>query len=243
MKVIIDKGNTRTKVYFFADKEIIQKTTIINNDADYVNVLKEILDEKPVEAAIISDVSGVRSRLEDSFWGDTKVVKMGNGLKFPVSIAYRTPETLGYDRIANACAMPELNPNQHSLVIDIGTCIKFDHISEKGIFEGGSISPGMMLRYRSLHEFTGNLPYINALDQIPPIMGDTTESSIHAGVMNGIIDEISGFIERYRKKYQSIQIFVTGGDHEFFAPILKSPIFVAPDLTARGLNEILDINC
>jgi len=154
----------------------------------------------------------------------------------PIKINYESPQTLGIDRICNACAIYEKKSGENALCIDIGTCIKFDLV-QNNCYVGGSISPGIDLRYRALHEFTGKLPLIH--DKLnSPITGNSSIQSIHSGVMNGIQKELEGFINYYRSKYADLSIFITGGDAPYFDFEGKNDIFAIENLTLQGLYAI-----
>ena len=160
----------------------------------------------------------------------------------PVRNGYKTPQTLGQDRIANACAAWKFNPDKNTLTIDLGTCIKYDFVDETGLYHGGAIAPGLAMRYKALTRFTGQLPYFKPIDEFPDLIGQSTESSIRSGVENGILFELKGAIEAYSQQFGRTSVILTGGDHPKFADKLKSPIFVAPNLTLNGLKVILDAN-
>jgi len=154
---------------------------------------------------------------------------------------YATPQTLGVDRIALAAAVVSHYPNQNVLVIDAGTCVTFDFVTDKTVYLGGAIAPGVTSRYKSLHDYTANLPLLEK--QVSNnYIGDTTDASIHSGVVNGICREIDGIIEQYRLEHKKLTIVLTGGDAEFLAGQLKSSIFVRPFFLLEGLFTILKIN-
>jgi type III pantothenate kinase len=145
------------------------------------------------------------------------------------------------DRLAAAVGARELFPDRDLLVIDAGTAITLDLIEANGTFSGGNISPGLRSRFRALHEFTQKLPLIEESDQWP-LIGQSTEEAIRAGVINGIIFELDGMIDQLKKKYPNIQPVLTGGDAGFFERRLKNPIFVKFEITLIGLNRILEYN-
>jgi type III pantothenate kinase len=152
-------------------------------------------------------------------------------------MGYETPGTLGVDRLANAIACHQLSEGS-ALAIDLGTCIKYDFVDSEGTYQGGAISPGIELRYQAMHQFTGKLPLV--IDrQIPSYIGKNTMDAMRSGVMNGILEEIKGFIERYRAEYPDLTIFLTGGDHQYFDIGLKNGIFADENLTLKGLQIVL----
>jgi type III pantothenate kinase len=159
----------------------------------------------------------------------------------PIKNNYATPKSLGKDRLAAAVGAWSLFPNQNSLSIDVGTAIKFDLINQASEYIGGSISPGISLRFQSLHNFTAKLPLVQYKNS-HPLIGFDTETSILSGVLNGINSEIDGLIELYKVQYPDLKIILSGGDSIYFENNLKSNIFAVSNLVQIGLNEILIFN-
>ena len=226
--IVIDAGNTCIKVGIF-NKDRIQEVKYFGND-DWA-ALKSFIAEYPYANSI---VSSVRSE-KDTRW---MLQLLSHPIRFQTTTTnikhtYTTPETLGSDRLANVIAVASLSKT-NSLIIDVGTCLKFDFISVDKVYKGGSISPGIALRYKSLNEYTGNLPLVNDYSK-PNSIGDSTISCIHTGVILGIQAEIDYFINHYSSLYQDLTIFVTGGDAHCFDFQSKNDIFVEQNLTLYGL--------
>ena len=146
------------------------------------------------------------------------------------------------DRIALVAAAVTNFPEKNTLIIDAGTCITYDFINFKGVYKGGSISPGLEMRYKALNIFTENLPLLGLNDDFDEFIGTSTETSIHSGVQHGMINEIKGVIEQYRKKNKDLTIVLTGGDVNFLSNRLKNGIFANPNFLIEGLNTILTHN-
>ena len=208
-----------------------------------VEQLKELKDRFPgTDKAILSAVSSVDAKLEYFLKSEfSYFLKIDHQTPVPIQNKYKTPETLGLDRLAAAVGANALFPDQDLLVIDAGTAITFDLVEKNGTFAGGNISPGLNCRFRALHEFTSRLPLVEASDEWPQI-GLSTEDAIRAGVTTGMILEIEGMIELLRKNRPGLQAILTGGDALFFERRLKSPIFVKFEITLIGLNRILEYN-
>lgn len=168
-------------------------------------------------------------------------IELDHHTPLPIENLYETPETLGKDRIAAAVGANELFPGQNILIIDAGTAITYDVVSEKNEFLGGNISPGLQMRFKALNQFTGKLPLINYSDEFQ-LIGRNTEEAIRAGVQNGILYEIERTIETFNRNYENLQIVMTGGDSIFFDKKLNYSIFVHFNLTLIGLNRILEHN-
>jgi type III pantothenate kinase len=169
---------------------------------------------------------------------------LSSGTKLPFSNKYATPETLGNDRLSAVAGAHAEYPGRNVLVIDAGTCIKYDFITEDGEYLGGSISPGIQMRYNALHTFTQKLPSLSPLAIQPALIGDSTIGSIHSGVINGVMAEMQGIIQSYAGRFKNICVILSGGDIEIIKPVFsgKNNIFADPLLVLKGLNFILEHN-
>lgn len=234
---IVDAGNTRIKVVDFENGDVINQTYISIDDKEGI---RSILFLKKETISILSSVLNEKQRnwLVEILQPN---VVLSNKTPLPITLdTYKTPETLGADRIANAVAANFYSILPNSLVIDIGTCIKFDFV-QNGKFMGGSISPGYGMRLKAMHEFTGALPLLE-LEENSLLIGDSTKNAMMSGVLNGIHTEIEGFIQQYTQQYQPLTIFLTGGDRKRFDKELKNSIFADDYLTVKGLYLILKHN-
>lgn len=234
---VIDAGNTALKIITFSGEEIIEQEFF---SWDEKNKIKSYLFQNKDFYRIVSSVIDAETKkwlIENS----NPDIILNHDTSLPVSLKnYLTPQTLGADRIANAVAANHLSKTENALVIDIGTCIKFDFVSN-GEYMGGSISPGYSMRMKSMHHFTGALPLLE-LENSTPLIGKSTKESMMSGVLNGIHAEINGMIADYQLIDGELTIFLTGGDHKRFDKELKSGIFVDGNLTAKGLYLILKHN-
>ena len=237
MKLIIDIGNTAVKTALFEDKELISSSVL--DDSTLHNVLV-FVGEQAISNTIISSVKGLDADLEQIIQHFDAHFLNENTL-LPITIAYKTPDTLGKDRIAAVVGASFLFPNQDILVLDSGTCLTIDFINKEKVYMGGRISPGIRMRYKALNQFTGNLPLCE-LSESSMNMGDDTNSSIISGVQKGILAEVQEIINVYKIENKDTIIAVTGGDCFFFEKELKSSIFANPFLVMEGLNKILDYN-
>ncbi|MGB0176022.1 MAG: type III pantothenate kinase, partial [Owenweeksia sp.] len=159
----------------------------------------------------------------------------------PFENAYKTPKTLGKDRLALAAAAIFSYPSKDCLVIDAGTCVTYDFMDSSGIYHGGGISPGLRMRLQALPHFTSRLPLVEYKEGFD-LTGDSTETSILSGTVGGLKREVRGTIEAYQSRYPSMVTVITGGDMNLFDDLLKNSIFAPPDFLITGLNHILDYN-
>jgi type III pantothenate kinase len=237
-KLIIDFGNTFVKIAVFQEFEQIFQETTKNLTIQKLQELEVAYGFKNVIISSVSDVpAGIKKFFEEQF----VFMELDHKTPLPIVNHYKTPETLGKDRLAAVVAASCLYPETNCLVVDAGTCITFDIIDKHKNYFGGSISPGMQLRFRALNTFTSRLPLVPHRN-FEGLTGSTTEESIQSGVLNGTVSEIDGIIDRYKLHFPDLKVLVTGGDMNFFAKKLKSNIFALPNLVLIGLNEILKYN-
>jgi type III pantothenate kinase len=234
MNIVVDIGNTLIKVGSFVGQSLTT-TEFFDNE----ELAHEFIERSRPDNIIVSTVKNeglINSNLSKGLF-----IKLNFNTPLPVTNRYSTPETLGTDRIAGCIGAHALYPNTNCLVIDVGTCIKCDFIDSVGAFHGGSISPGVKMRFEALNHFTAKLPLIEGKD-INYITGKTTEESILNGVLNGALYEIEGFIENYIKIFPQLNVILTGGDLGSFESKIKQHIFVIPNLVLLGLNKVLLYN-
>lgn len=239
MNLVVDIGNTHTKLAWFDQGEITESLRFGRQDiVDY----QEIFNRNAAEMVIISSVGRHAPDLMENFNKNfRKVIFLDHITPLPIHIGYKTPETLGHDRIAGCAGARYLFPKSPVLVIDLGTAITIDFINAAGEFLGGNISPGMSSRFRALNDYTANLPLVES-DSSFPHFGSDTRTAMVAGVQQGIVFELNGYMDEYAEKYPDCHFVATGGDANFFVHEIKRAIFVLPDLVMTGLNFILEFN-
>ena len=238
-KLVIDIGNTLQKLAVFEDKSLLLKETFQGLGSEK---LKNFIEQYGPFRGIIQSTVVVHKRdMVEVLAKAGKFIPLSFQTPIPFNNKYKTPATLGKDRIAAVAGAFALFPGRNILVIDAGTCITFDILTETGDYLGGAISPGIRMRFKAMHTFTGKLPLIEP-GEFTGLIGRSTDESMLSGVYNGILAEIAGIIHLYKEKYHDLLVIMTGGDHEFLHNKLKISIFAAPDLVLLGLNEIFDYN-
>ena len=240
MNLIIDQGNSFTKTGIFSGEELVY-TAIFKRLEE--KDLESFFELYPVSAAIWSSVAnpeyGVIGYLKKKL---EKFVLLDENTPLPIENLYKTPETLGKDRIAACVGANYFKPNANLLVIDTGTAVTYDVLNVKNQYVGGNISPGLEMRKKALHTFTQKLPLIEIKDSAP-MLGTTTDEAILAGIVNGLIYEMEGYISSFSSVYPDLSVFLTGGDTFYFEKKLKSSIFASQNLLLVGLNRILNFKC
>ncbi len=242
MNLAIDIGNTFAKLAVIDNGQVVDFLRTGMLDAGF---LEELFAANPdIDAAIISSSRRRDEALEELLRARTKrFIRFDHTVPVPLRNAYDTPETLGPDRLAAAVGANAIYPDRNILIVDLGTAMTIDFVSEENEFRCGNISPGAGMRFRALHQFTGKLPLLSLSDDdcVPP-MGVDSAGAIRAGVVQGIVYEIEGYIRDLSAKYSDLHIIFTGGDGNFFAKRFKNAIFATYDLVAYGLNRILEYN-
>ncbi|MCL4127639.1 UNVERIFIED_CONTAM: hypothetical protein GTU68_021548 [Idotea baltica] len=240
MNLIIDVGNSFVKLAVFKDGRILDRCELKSKDV--LKSLRRIRKEyKDIHNVIVSSVGRFRKTDLAYIKKYYNVLVLNSETKTPFKNLYRTPKTLGIDRIALVCASVGQYPDKDVLIIDAGTCITFDFITNKNEYLGGAISPGIRMRYKALNNFTANLPLLET--ELPKnIIGDSTANSMHSGVVQGVLFEIDGAIQKYKLKYPDLTVILTGGDAKFLSKQLKSSIFANSNFLLEGLNYLLQFN-
>jgi type III pantothenate kinase len=240
MLLAIDVGNTQIKSAVFEQNTLLQKEII--PVSDWKNSVKNSLKIFPEIKNIV--VASVGKLQKDDFLDLSNVVNVhfiSKESRFPFQNQYSTPDTLGIDRMVLAAGAVLQFPNVSRLVIDAGTCITYDFIDANNNYLGGAISPGIRLRYESLHNYTAKLPLLT-IEKPEKLIGDSTQQAIHSGVVNGVAMEIDGFINSNLDENDNFIIILTGGDSVFLAERLKNTIFANPNFLLESLNQTFQYN-
>lgn len=235
----IDLGNTFAKIGWFEENKLIEAQYKIPFDD-----LNAILYNKLPQRAILSSTSHDTQPWVDTLqsW-NVQTIQLATTTPLPITKNYDTPQTLGADRVAAAVGADFLFPDDNCLVIDMGTCITYDWVSAEAVFEGGIISPGFRMRFKAMNTFTKRLPLIeNDNTEFVPLVGKSTITAMQSGVVNGLLAEIEGIIDRYVQEKGECKVLLCGGDAPFFEKRLKNHIFAQPNLVLIGLNRILKYN-
>ncbi|MDL2223627.1 type III pantothenate kinase [Bacteroidales bacterium OttesenSCG-928-M11] len=235
MNIVIDQGNTSSKVALFENNILIETIRFKPLTAKDLIFL---LDKYTPQNGILCSVGEIEKEVIDILKEKIPFfIELDEHTKLPIRSEYQTPHTLGKDRIAAVVGAYTRFPKRNLLIIDAGTAITYDFVNSDGVYKGGNISPGMTARFRSLHMFTKKLPMLDEEGDISEL-GYNTETAIRSGVVCGIIREMDSYVEEYIKKH-NVLAFLTGGHSIYFADKLKNRIFADVNLVLKGLNDIL----
>ncbi|WP_370477050.1 type III pantothenate kinase [Tamlana flava] len=240
MNLIIDVGNTFVKLAVFKSNRLMDKTSV-GLDSIIAEIKQLKGNFRGLKRAIVSSVGRLNDEDVDTIGKIFDLLILDSETRLPFTNLYKTPKTLGVDRMALVSASVNQFPENNTLVIDAGTCITYDFVNAKNEYLGGAISPGLRMRYKSLNNLTANLPLLET--EVPKnIIGTSTKHSIHSGVVSGIVNEMDGAIATYKLNYPDLTVILTGGDAKFLSKQLKSSIFANPNFLLEGLNFILQFN-
>lgn len=246
MLLTLDIGNTNIKSALFEGDRI--KDFIVHSNHEKAI---EYITRNPFKAAAICSVNPVLLKIvqEKISSKDISIFRAEIQNKLNLRIKYKTPSTLGMDRVCSAVGASEitikeklLSKNQYLITIDFGTATTINIVSPSQEFIGGLIAPGITTMLKSLNEKTAQLP-LPDLQLYKGLIGDSTNSSIVSGVINatiGMIDET--FNQLKSNSGIDPEIFVTGGNAKFLLPHLKYKVFFDEALVLKGLKFIYDLN-
>lgn len=238
-----DFGNTRLKCGVFNNDQLSEVLTLEN---DSLQTIRDLLDKYIPESAILSSVIDHNIEIEKLFKERTSFQKLDSTTKLPFTTPVPKPETIGADRLALSASAVHFYKGQNNLVIALGSCITYNFINKYNSFLGGSISPGMEMRFKALNYYTAKLPLvtIETMDTVWnfPLIGYDTDTNIISGIVLGMAAEIDGIINRYKEKFENINVLLTGGDTLNLVHHLKSNVIADPNLILKGLYALCKYN-
>lgn len=238
MRMAIDIGNTRAKIGLFEDEVLKEKWVVDQDLIPFLEkVFKKITTKRIILASVKKEDLGLKAFLETK----GQFMELDATTPLPFDNNYKTPTTLGKDRIASIAGAQSIFPEGNVLVIDAGTCIKYDFLTKDSVYKGGTIAPGIKMRLKAMHHFTAKLP-LPEMEIPEKWYGVDTNTSLLTGAFTAAGMEAKGFIEAYSTEYGPIKVILTGGDSDFFVSQLKNEIFVHSNLILIGLNKILSFN-
>ncbi|MEI6433469.1 MAG: type III pantothenate kinase [Bacteroidota bacterium] len=239
MDLIIDLGNTNQKLAIFREGELLE---VMQFPQIGLKLIREATRQnKAISHCILSSVVAYQDSMINYLAARFRFFLLDENTPLPIKNCYQTKITLGKDRLAAAVAGNHYYPGQNVLVVNAGTCITYDFVNAEGEYLGGGISPGIVMRFKALHTFTGKLPLIDFIEE-DNLTGNDTARSILSGVLNGTLAEIEGVTARYSEIYPNLKIIISGGDVNYFDKRLKISTFAVPNIVIHGLQQILAFN-
>lgn len=239
MNLAIDIGNSSCKAGVYGPEK---KEYVTYSHRPDIGFLEGVISEYPVKRAILSSVRRDNKMFMDALKNaGIEIFILSHKTQLPYSLQYESPETLGTDRIAAVAAAHNMFKQCNVLVIDVGTAVTYDLLTNDNTYRGGNISPGLQMRFRALNEYTGRLPLVSKDDSFGNL-GVNTADAIRSGVQTGLIFEINNYIRNLKNRYMELKVLLTGGDAEFLSHKIEEEHILVPDLVIDGLNYILNYN-
>lgn len=238
MNLVIDIGNTRTKLGIFNNGSLL--STVILKELSVKKLEAIIRKNNDIENVFLCSVKNYPVKCKEYLTKNYRFRELSNRTKLPFKNKYLDIKSLGKDRLADVAGAVHLFPGKNILAVDAGTCITYNFIDEDGNYLGGGISPGMEMRFKALHTFTKALPLIKPDEEFSELIGRNTMESIRAGVQHGILMEIKNIIRAYRQRYSGMMVIISGGIHAWIEDHLDEKFYPEPFLTLKGLNVLLE---
>ncbi|HRG58791.1 MAG TPA: type III pantothenate kinase [Bacteroidia bacterium] len=235
MNLVLDFGNTRIKAGVF-DGDLLKIKAVEFTIEELFKVLQKYQFDNCIIATVVELSQETLHFIEEK----TTCIIFNAHTQTPIRNLYQSKNTLGSDRLAACCGAYLLFKGQSFLVIDAGTCLKYNYTDKNGNFIGGGISPGLNMRFKAMHEQTNKLPLIKFDEHFNDLIGINTQNSLKMGAQLGMIAEVKGIIDLYQQLDPHVNIVLTGGDASYLQKGLKNGIFADPDLILKGLNSILN---
>ena len=236
MNLVIDFGNTNIECGIFDANRLIDQLSFPGTKE-----VRDFINQSIYYQIGVCSVNQSKADIFEAIPELKSALFLSHTTPSPLRIDYKTPETLGMDRLAAAIGANAIFPGKSLMVIDIGTCITYDFVTREGVYEGGLISPGIELRYNAMNDYTKNLPLLNQRDT-SLLIGKSTEESMVSGVINGIAGEMQSHISQFMLNNADLKVIMTGGGAKIFESKIKSDIFVALEIVLVGLNRVLEYN-
>ena len=247
MLLAIDVGNTNTVLGVFEDRKLVahwRLSTLHDQTVDEWGILTrnlfalEKIDPARITGIIIASVvpqldSSLEEVAKRYFQMPAVFVRANAGTG--VRVHYQPPQDVGADRIVNAVAAFERYGGP-CVVVDFGTAITFDAISEKGEYLGGVIAPGLGISAEALFTHTARLPRVD-VRQPKTVIGTTTVGSIQSGLYYGCLGLVDGILERMLAELgPNTSVVATGGQAELLAGASQYIRHTDAFLTLEGLR-------
>ncbi len=236
--ICFDFGNTRLKAAIFENEKFSREIVLPNEE---ITTIEKLLQDVKPQKTILSSVIEHNIDVENLLAANSTFHKLSHLTKANFTTPVGKPETIGADRLALSAAAVHFYPSKNNLVVALGSCITYNFINQYHEFIGGSISPGMEMRFKAMQVFTAKLPLVEKEWNFP-IIGYDTKTNLLSGVIAGITYEIDGFIAEYARKYSNFNVVLTGGDTSYFAGQLKNKIFADPYFLFKGLYALSETN-
>lgn len=240
--LLVDISNSYTKLAFSTKQRLAKPMRHPTEQLDS-KVLRRVLADRKVKAIVVSSVVPKKNKAVVAAAGPARLLFLTPRLDLGVGIDYPAPSSIGADRLANAVAVAQLY-GYPAIVVDFGTAVTFDLVSDRGDYIGGVIAPGLEAMTNFLFARTALLPTI-ALREPVRAIGRTTRDAMMSGAVfgyRGLVREILFRVSREGFSQSKPRVIATGGYAQLIARKLPEIEAVHPNLTLEGLRIIANRN-
>ncbi len=240
--LLIDISNSFTKIALSTRRRISRPIRIATPSLTSKK-LRSFLRGKQISRVIVCSVVPAKNAAIRGGVGKTRILWLGPQVELGVKIDYPSPKSIGADRLANAAAVARLY-GYPAIVVDFGTAVTFDIISERGAYIGGVIAPGLEAMTNFLYQRTALLPRLSLREPRSAVGRSTRDAMISGAVFGyrGLVCEIIAQIKSERFRRKKVKVVATGGYAQLIAarvPLIES---VHPNLTLEGLRLVANLN-
>jgi type III pantothenate kinase len=235
--ILIDIGNSYIKAALYQDDKLMERLLIEKGQEEKI---VNLVEGGQISGIMISASgnSDIEERLQLNF-PQIPVFQLHCSHVKDVKLSYAQPENLGKDRLAAILGARIVQAQKNICIVQAGTCLTIDWLFKDGNHMGGTISPGLKMRFKSMHEFTAKLP-LSTENELLGFIGESTVSCLASGVIYGMVAEIEFQLESFKNQIgDDVELILTGGDVNNLAHRLKPSNFVVPDLVFLGMLKIL----
>jgi type III pantothenate kinase len=238
MILLVDIGNSQIKWTTIKSKVLADSQHFSRPKTGIKAALNKLED---IEAVFVSNVAGDKIAAQltewiDKQWKLTPVFVQSEKRRFGVTNAYEQPETLGVDRWL-AIVAGRQHARQVTCIIDCGTAITVDIVTEKGQHQGGLIVPGLSLMKKMLTDNTDALSNVTQENEFN-LLATNTHSAIQAGTLYMVTATLENLINDLQQNFtDEVRFLITGGDAEELIPLMPQPLIHEPDLVLKGLAQ------
>jgi type III pantothenate kinase len=240
--LLIDISNSFTKLALSSRKRISRPQRVATPKLNAVYV-RRVLRQQKIDMCVVCSVVPKKNREVTKAVGKARVIWINARSKLGVGVDYPSPKSIGADRLANAAAVAALYGTP-AIVVDFGTAVTFDIVSERGDYIGGVIAPGLEAMTNFLYQRTALLPKLS-LQEPRSAIGRSTIAAMMSGAVfgyRGLVREIIARIRAERFQGRKVRVVATGGYAQLIARRLPEIESVHPNLTLEGLRIVANLN-
>ena len=241
--LLIDISNSYAKLAF-ASRKRVSSPALIPTAEISSSVIAEFLSRRQVKRIVVSSVVPRRnSAISKAAHNKAQVLWLNWKVRLGITIDYPKPQSIGGDRLANAAAVTELY-GCPAVIVDFGTAVTFDVVSEGRRYIGGVIAPGLEAMTSYFYQRTALLPKLS-LKEPHRAVGKSTVEAMRSGAIfgyRGLVGEILARIKEEQFPRRKVAVVATGGYARLVASQVLEIAIIHPHLTLEGLRIVGNLN-